>query len=215
MILADRFLALRTIFLWTGTTITIFDSLERFPLSKHDSKINFRGSQIESLHIFTIWTLIILFTWALLRHQFKNKLLIVIHFLFAFFVGIVGSSLLYFKIERTLLDKDIVKTCLAFFEINNILSLVYWRNVRTFYYLSRSLTLTSKNLLDKQVWHFLLVILIKELNLLREIKTGSETGEVYYSREKICMLEFYLRWMILLFFQNGTQSLHVIISWGN
>ena len=116
-----------------------------------------------------------------------------IHVLFAFFVGISGSSLLYFKIERTLLDKDIVKTRLAFFEINNKLSLVYWRNVRTFYYLSRSLTLTSKNLLDKQVWHFLLVILIKELNLLREIKTGSGTGEMYYSREKICMLEFYLR----------------------
>ena len=116
-----------------------------------------------------------------------------IHVLFAFVVGFAGSSLLYFKTERTLLDKDIVKTCLAFFEINNKLSLVYWRNVRTFYYLSRSLTLTSKNLLDKQVWHFLLVILIKELNLLREIKTGSETGEVYYSREKICMLEFYLR----------------------
>ena len=52
-------------FLWTGTTFVFFHSIENFPLSKQDWKINFRGLQIEVSHILIIADVL----FSILLHQ--------------------------------------------------------------------------------------------------------------------------------------------------
>ena len=87
--------------------IRFFPSVGNFPLSKQDLKINFRGLQIEVLHIFIIRLLTISCPWAL----FGSRFLIVFRILSVekfivdrdsrvSFVRVAGSSLLFLTIEE-------------------------------------------------------------------------------------------------------------------
>ena len=119
------------VFLWIGTTLAFFQFWGKTSCSKQALKISPKGLLIESLQIFNMWILIMLWPWALLG----SKLFIIlpislsVNVMFDKDLSVkssksVGSTLLFRNNEHWLAKKELDNSA---FSLKLVINLLLWK----------------------------------------------------------------------------------------